>query len=272
MKKFINCFGTPILNAGDRFNDLLVSHYTNCVARPVETEKADVIMVGSTLLWRPLYSEKKYKHTNSKPLPVWGTGCFGDLRPNSKFTRELDVRALRGKLTYQLLYNKEYNGDIALGDTGLLASRIIQKEPTVKGRIGFIPHYNTGYVPFETKTNKYHVVTIYPQLPTDIFCKEISKCEYIISESLHGIIFADSYNIPNARVVFGKLLGGDFKFQDYDSVFGSSCRYTLSAGKHFDNITKLIEDTYTITPEMITTIQDRLEEVNPLSDIEKTIL
>ena len=37
-----------------------------------------------------------------------------------------------------------------------------------------------------------------------------------MSSSLHGLIAADAYGIPNARInLTGRLVGGDFKFEDY---------------------------------------------------------
>jgi pyruvyltransferase len=41
----------------------------------------------------------------------------------------------------------------------------------------------------------------------------------ILSSSLHGLILADAYEIPNKRLVIGnRLLGSDFKFMDYYST------------------------------------------------------
>jgi hypothetical protein len=52
------------------------------------------------------------------------------------------------------------------------------------------------------------------------FIDQLKECEYIISSSLHGLIAADAYGIPNHRVKISKLLlGGDFKYLDhYSSV------------------------------------------------------
>jgi len=50
---------------------------------------------------------------------------------------------------------------------------------------------------------------------------QISACDVILSSSLHGLIVADSYQIPNARVSFsGAIVGGDFKFFDYGHAIG----------------------------------------------------
>ena len=51
--------------------------------------------------------------------------------------------------------------------------------------------------------------------------RSIKKCEYIISSSLHGLIIADAFNIPNRRWVDRKTMPDiDFynrKFWDYYS-------------------------------------------------------
>ncbi len=44
---------------------------------------------------------------------------------------------------------------------------------------------------------------------------DINRCEFIASSSLHGIITADSYNIPSLWIKMSdKITGGNFKFQD----------------------------------------------------------
>jgi pyruvyltransferase len=45
---------------------------------------------------------------------------------------------------------------------------------------------------------------------------DIVKCEFVLSSSLHGIIFSDSYSIPNAHMnLTGRVTGGSYKFDDY---------------------------------------------------------
>jgi pyruvyltransferase len=40
------------------------------------------------------------------------------------------------------------------------------------------------------------------------------SCEFIVSESLHGLIIAEAYRIPNIYISFGPL-AQDFKYEDF---------------------------------------------------------
>ena len=53
----------------------------------------------------------------------------------------------------------------------------------------------------------------------DILYQNLS-CEAIISSALHGLIAADSFFFPNRWIKLSdNLMGGDFKFNDYYSVY-----------------------------------------------------
>jgi pyruvyltransferase len=48
--------------------------------------------------------------------------------------------------------------------------------------------------------------------------EELNSCEYIFSESLHGLIIADAYGIKNAWIKMGGDVGDGFKYRDYYST------------------------------------------------------
>ena len=52
------------------------------------------------------------------------------------------------------------------------------------------------------------------------FISQLTECQFILSSSLHGLIMADSFGIPNQWMVLSdKVEGKNFKFYDYYSVF-----------------------------------------------------
>ena len=56
------------------------------------------------------------------------------------------------------------------------------------------------------------------------FISQLTECEFILSSSLHGLIMADSFGIPNQWMVLSdKVEGKNFKFYDYYSVFDMPC-------------------------------------------------
>jgi hypothetical protein len=112
-----------------------------------------------------------------------------------------------------------------IADPGLIVSALYPniKLGKFRSKIGFIPHVA------ELKDfigNKYiipdYIKLIMPIEHPKQVLKEISKCSSIYSSSLHGLIFAHSIGV-NARhiIVSDNVIGGDFKFLDYYSVFST---------------------------------------------------
>lgn len=50
---------------------------------------------------------------------------------------------------------------------------------------------------------------------------EITSSEFVLSSSLHGLIVADSFGIPNMWMpLSNSITGGDYKYRDYYSSIG----------------------------------------------------
>jgi exopolysaccharide biosynthesis predicted pyruvyltransferase EpsI len=114
---------------------------------------------------------------------------------------------VRGKLTALNLKT-----DAVLGDVGLLASRIWTKEPA-RYNIGVVRHYvDKDDYPFAD-------IIIDATEPPETVIKKISSCRVILSSSLHGLIIADSYGIPNMRIARDDVISGNWKWMDYKTAF-----------------------------------------------------
>lgn len=155
--------------------------------------KAEVLLTGTML------DPAEIKNPNAT---VIGTG--------SGYTHEsehnFNVLAVRGRLTAQNL-----KVDVPLGDLGLLASRIWLKEPA-KYNVGVVRHYvDDNEYPFAD-------IVIDATEPAEEVIKKISSCRVILSSSLHGLIVADSYGIPNMRIARDDVITGDWKWMDHKTA------------------------------------------------------
>jgi len=151
---------------------------------------------------------------------IWGSGLISPKHlPKS---RELNIFALRGPLTRKYLedYGVRIPKNIPYGDPAILLPRVYFPRKLEKVKEGIVPHYTDlswARKAFRDRVKNGDVKIIDPRLPIEEFVDELFSCEMIFSSSLHGLIIADAYNIPNKRVIFGnKLIGGDFKFNDYE--------------------------------------------------------
>lgn len=180
-------------NFGDELGAIILRHYGFDVKRVAFT-KADVLLTGTML---------DSAESKNRSITVLGSG--------SGHTHEADhdfnVLAVRGRLTALALNTP----NAALGDLGLLASRIWTKEPA-KYDIGVVRHY------VDHEDYPFADIVIDATEPAEQVIKKISSCRVIMSSSLHGIIVADSYGIPNMRIARDDVITGDWKWMDHKSA------------------------------------------------------
>lgn len=78
---------------------------------------------------------------------------------------------------------------------------------------------------------------------------------------MHGLIVSDSLGIPNIRMVLSdQIVGGDYKFNDYYSVFGIKKHnfINLNYQTFSESDLKELQKKYTITQDQIHEIQKNL--------------
>lgn len=194
-------------NWGDQVNVYLLEKITNKKVRKIQSKVFNhLLCVGSVL------------STSNKKSIVWGSG-FISQNAILKST-ELDIRAVRGYLTYKRLRDEyEIVAPQVFGDPVVLIRDFYNPKIEKKYKIGIIPHYEDKDSPIVDHYKKLGCKYIDIQNDIEAFIDEVMSCEFILSSSLHGLIVADSYSIPNVRCVFSpKVVGGDFKFLDYYST------------------------------------------------------
>lgn len=211
-------------NFGDDLNLILIEKISKMKVIPYRYsimgklgKKKNYLCIGSILNVLP-----------NQQTEVWGSGVLSDQL--SLPAKPIRVNAVRGPLTRQYLISKGVDCPEVYGDPAILLPMFFQPLTAIKKyKLGVIPHYkdkNQSIVKEYEHSKDVQVLDMINYGSCQEFIDRICSCEYIISSSLHGIIIADAYNIPNLWVEFSdNVQGAGFKFRDY----------YLSAGKEIDS-------------------------------------
>ncbi len=154
---------------------------------------------------------------------------------NRRDLRNAQVHLLRGHRT---LERCQLTGRPALGDPGLLASLFVQKPAKPEIRHGIIPHYvDREHAEVKKWSHREDTLVIDIRAGVRNVLKQVAMCETIVSSSLHGLVIADSLGIPNHWVrLSDNVLGGEFKFVDYYSVFDEFPSAATSIDEAFQSV------------------------------------
>lgn len=222
----------PLQNAGDLLNKDLVERLSGRQVVCSKVHNADMMAIGGALVGaqygktvsRRLCQRMLGLLYKKKPLYVWGSGFFKDDNHRGMSRSNLKVCALRGAKTRELLEQLTGNSyDVPLADAGLLSNLYIQEVPEKEYEVGIIPHFSQkdepGFQKLKSSFSSACIIDI-QQEPQRVI-HQIAQCRYILSSSLHGLIFADGLGIPNLHILGETpLAGGSFKFEDYYSCYG----------------------------------------------------
>ena len=203
------------INYGDCLSRVLVEVLAKREVVHASPATADLCAIGSILRTICQRNWKRPFAGRLAPLQVWGTGTISNA--TLRWSPFLKYRAVRGPKTRQLAGLPD---NVPLGDPGLLAPLTLKSTPGApKCAIGLVPHMvdidDPGLRALSDRLDHCRVIDLRnPDI--DFVTGQIAACECVLSSSLHGLIVADAFNIPNARLVFSdRILGGDWKFEDY---------------------------------------------------------
>lgn len=194
-------------NFGDALSREIVAHVSGRPVSWAPEQQAEIFAIGS-IMWHARKGVVK-RAAETPPPVIWGTGCMEPIRAD--WLSGADVTALRGPLSAGVLGF----GPVPFGDPGLLAPLLTG--PVERGDdIGLILHHGQ---PQEPRPG-YRLIDM---RSTDVpgVLRQIASCRTIVSQSLHGIIVADAYGIPNTLLPpDGIHRSAWFKFFDYFASVG----------------------------------------------------
>lgn len=169
--------------------------------------KTNYIVIGSTVAML----------TNENSI-IWGAGIIDETAEMRAIPKK--ILAVRGPKTREWLMQRGINCPEVYGDPALLLPRVYTPQKAVKRyRLGIIPHYQ-DYNSEVLKNLKADPSVLFIKMEgyaswTNLI-DQVTSCDYIASSSLHGLIIAEAYGIPNLWIeITGKLMGGHFKFHDF---------------------------------------------------------
>ncbi len=219
-------------NFGDMLNEQILTDFFHQAWEYAEFSRADLVMLGS-LLDKLLdngkngksFQEIQKQADRAHPIHVWGTGMLYPYDGIEQHpVRPLVIHALRGERTReQLAASFRQEISCVLADPGLLAPKIVPAQGK-RWDVGIVPHYVDEKEPVFQRMKKVYPNSVIIDVGADpkTVLRQISQCRTVFSTSLHGIITADAYNIPNCWCeVSDRILGNGYKYHDYFSSFGT---------------------------------------------------
>ena len=265
-----------VSNMGDLLNKDMLEAVFGINVKKASTNNCNMVAIGShlnSLLNSPglKISPKQKIIRRFKKVYVWGTGFINYSSFDAPFSfHNVEILSLRGKLTLSRVEKILGRSlDIPLGDGGLLASKWIGYGQEKKHRVGIIPHYKEKDSPLLREMLDFYDDSFLVDLgkePIDVV-REIASCEVVLSSSLHGLIIADSFHIPNAHILlypFGeKMLGDGYKFSDYYSAFDLLDKpVDCSDRRKWPLVTDII-DSYAVDRSRVELAKSQIYEVFP---------
>lgn len=273
MADHIKMYYSKLRNMGDCLNELIVEKCFGYQAERCSFLDGELCGIGSCLGQYTLHGtramrlQQRINGIRKPHVYIWGTGFinYSDAE-GTFFKKDMEFCAVRGELTrknVERMTGKKM--DIPMADAGILASELLDEIPKKRYEVGIIPHLCDLKDPRINELIEKYPGSKFIHVKDDPLqvVKEIAECRYILSSSLHGLIVADSFHIPNMYLVFGdRLLGDGYKFDDYYSAYGITQKPRDLRTEALPELSE-IEQEYQILPEMVEKKKRQMKEAFP---------
>lgn len=200
----LNVFYFECPNFGDAINPFIFGKITG---RPIRrcnilATKQHVVGIGSIANW-----------ANPNSIVI-GSGLANK---TDEINPHCTIRLLRGPISADIARTGGNKSNFHLGDPVLALPKLLPINRAKTHDYGIIPHYVDYEKTMVLVGNKHPNVKVL-DITTNpmLFIKDVFSCRKILSSSLHGLILADAYGIPNVKISISDSLFGDgTKFLDY---------------------------------------------------------
>lgn len=209
-------------NLGDNISPIIVDN----VAKRLEIDTS--VQINGT---KHLYAIGSIITAGGQDCTVWGSGLLNTRILFRLRGRNIDFRAVRGPLSRIVLIDQGFDVPPIYGDPAILMPLFYNPDVEKKYKVSVITHMDEI---IDTSHEDVHTISI----ATDdyiSFINEVKSSQLIVSSSLHGIIFAETYGV---KAIMLKPRTDLFKYYDY---YYSTNRYNFP-------IVSSIKEALTIVP------------------------
>lgn len=214
-------YGKPHAGGGNFGDDMNVFLWPSLFGNDIFQKQDHISFLGiGTMLSDDSVYNKDWWNSNKV---VFGTGIRSNSR-NFNIDKTFNLMFLRGPLSRSFIGQGDYITDAAYC---FLLSQLYNNVKNVEKthEIGLIPYFrsmnivNWKRIAKETSMYLISPCTDEKRSALDVV-KEIASCKYIVTEAMHGAIFADILRIPWSRFIFStykyeQANVADFKWMDW---------------------------------------------------------
>lgn len=191
----------PVNNFGDLLGPLIVRGAVEHHGLNLESPRHQgrLLSVGSVM------------HFAQPGDVIWGTGVNGKISANYRLGAPISIRAVRGPLTRKILLKAGHDVPEVYGDPGLLISQYyatrVKAVPAARRAVSIVPNLN------DLASFRHEEGVVPPTWNLWKVMAAIYRSDFVVASSLHAVIVADAFGIPN-RLVSSRN-EPRFKYEDY---------------------------------------------------------
>lgn len=217
------------VNFGDVINVPLIEKLSGKVVKFAHQKNANCLCIGNFL--DDFLLKRGEMPYLGGPLHVWGSGFLAPELEHpvlghiceEQFSRRVVFHAVRGYLSLNRLRRMHLDvHETVVGDPRLLAPHLLPQLETIKRySIGLISRNSDVIAPIFTKLNTRFsdsIIIKSTESPA-VFLNKISQCHMVISDTVHGLIAADSIGVPNIALRISDVVDEEYELMDYYSAF-----------------------------------------------------